>query len=593
MGLVTAATVYMIYLLLSHNFAFVYVAEYTTRELPPLYLISALWAGNQGALLFWTWLIAIIGVLVVITSRARDRELAPYAAAIVMITEAFLIALLLHVNPFSKMIAPTNGMGMTTFFQNIGMILHPPIVMAAYAGFTVPFALAVAALLTGRLDNDWLITARRWALLSWLLLGAGMLIGAWWKYTQLGEGSYWSWDPVQNAALMPWLSSTAFLHSISMQRKRSVLKVWSIMLIILTFGLVIFGTLLSRSNIIASIHTFSASAVGRAILGFLVATMVVSSILVFLRRRGLESKLQIESVVSKEGTFLLTNLLMVASTLAILLGTIFMMWKTDVSALSGSQAAPFFTQANIPIFLTIILLIGICTTVGWRQVAVRSLGRSLLWPLVISLLLGLALLLFGLRGWYPIVGLAVCCFVLLTAVTEWVKSTRARHHSRGENYLKAFLGLVWNNRPHHGGYIVHIALALIVVGIIGSSAYGVSKEVTLVTGESTGIGSYSLVYEKLNYEPALGDLIYTATLSVYKNNKLVGELKPVVYFDKSFNGEAYIAAIRSSPVEDLHHCNRVGRCRAHQIQNQHLSDGHVDLDWWLADDVRWTDSLLA
>ena len=556
LGLVTATTAYMIHLLLIHDFSFVYVAEYTARDLSPLYSFVALWAGNQGSLLFWAWLVAAIGALVVITGRERDRELMPYATAVVMITEVFLLALMLFVShPFERMITtPLDGIGLTPFFKEIGMFLHVPTILAGYAGLTVPFAMAVAALLTGRLGNEWLITARRWGLLSWLLLSAGMITGAWWSYAGLGGGSYWHWEPVENATLMPWLSATAFLHSIVMQRKRGVLKVWSMMLIIMTFGLVIFSFFLNRSDVIvSSINTLSKSDFSRAILGFLVVAMLVSSILVFLRRRGLEGKQQIESVISKEGTFLLTNLLLIVSALAILVGTILMLLNRDTSmGLYANRVVPFLNQVNIPIFLAIILLAGICVTTGWRQVAVRSLGRSLRWPLVASLLLGLVLFLFGRREWYPIVGLAVCCFVPFTVAAEWVKSTRARHRNRGENYLKAFFGLVWSDKPRHGGYIVHIALILISIGIIGSSAYSVSKEVALMPGESMAIGSYSLVFEKLNLNSASGELVFSADISVYKNSKLIGELTPVKYFDQSYNGEVNTASVRSSPVEDLY-----------------------------------------
>lgn len=554
LGLVTTATVYMISLLLNHNFAIEYVAEYTMRDMSPLYLIGALWAGNLGTLLFWTWLIAVIGALVVLTSRERDRDLAPYATAIVMITEAFLLALMIFVqNPFKELlVVPAEGLGLNPLLKNLAMFLHPPIIMAGYAGFTVPFALAVAALVTGKLGNEWLVTARRWALLSWLLLGAGIIIGAWFSYSGLGEGRYWHWEPVENVSLIPWLSSTAFLHSIAMQRKRGVLKIWSMLLIILTFGVVIFSTLLNRSDIIASIHTFADSAFGPAFLGFLAVAMIVPLILLLLRRNQLESKLQIEYLVSKEGTFLLTNLLLLASTLAILIGTVFLLVNTEARALQTSLAIPFFNQVTAPIFLIIVLLAGICTIVGWRQVSLRTLGRNLVLPFAASVLLGVVLFAVGLRGWYPILGLGACLFVPFAVATEWIKSTRARHRSRGESYAKAFFNLVWADKPRHGGHIVHVALILIAAGIIGSSGYSVSKEVTLMPGESMTIGAYTLTYQKMEYTPASGRMTFNADVYVYKNGKFIGELQPSTYFDRSFNGEIKTADFRSTPIEDLY-----------------------------------------
>jgi cytochrome c-type biogenesis protein CcmF len=279
--------------------------------------------------------------------------------------------------------------------------------------------------------------------------------------------------------------------------------------------------------------------------------MLVSSTLVFLRRRQLEGKLQIKSLVSKESTFLLTNLLLVGSTLAILVGTVYMLLNSDARALKAAIATPFFNQVNVPIFLAVILLAGLCVAIGWGQVVIRNLKRSLLWPLVTALILGLGLFALGL-SWYSVVGLALCCFVPFTAVAEWIKSTRARHRTRGENYLKAFLGLIWDNKPRHGGYIIHIAIIFIAMGIIGSSALDVQKEVALMPGQSMTINGYTLVYDKLNYDSASGEMIFTADISIYKNGRLIGELKPVKYFDQSFNRDVNIAAVRSNPMEDLY-----------------------------------------
>lgn len=554
LGLVTAATLNMIYALLNHNFKIEYVANYTMRHLSPVYLVAALWAGNLGTLLFWAWVVAVVGAVVVITGRARDREIAPYATAVVMITEAFLLGLMVFVkNPFSEMtFAPSEGLGMSSLFEHIGMILHPPIQIAGYAAFFVPFGLALAALLTGKLGNEWLITARRWALMAWLLTGAGIVTGCWWSYVGLGDGSYWHWDSVENATLMPWLTATALLHSFSIQRKRNVFKVWSMLLVILTFELIIFSTFLSRSDIIASIDTFSQTRFGPAFLVFMGATTLIPLVLVFLRRRQLEGKGQIEFVVSKESTFLLTNLLLLASTLAILAGTIYVLLNRDARALKTILSAPFFNQVNIPIFLAVILVAGLCTAIGWGKLSLANLKRNLLWPLVSALALGLLIFLFSSWNWYAAVGLALCSLVPFTAIAEWVKSTRARHRTRGENYVKAFLGLIWDNKPRHGGYIVHIGLILMTMGIIGSSAFDVTEEAALRQGESMTVSGYTVVYEKMDYTPASGRMTFTATVSIYKNERFIGELKPVKYFDQSFNRDVNTAAIRANPIEDIY-----------------------------------------
>ena len=552
--MLTVAMANLIYALLTHNFSIEYVAEYTSRDLGTLYLICAIWAGNEGTLLLWGWIVSLVAVAVLFTSHDRDREMVPFTLAAVMVLDAFLLVMMVFIkNPFTLMpFTPADGLGMSPLFENIGMVLHPPLIIIGNALFIVPFALALAALFSGKLGNEWVIAARRWALISWLLMGAGIIIGAWWSYTALGEGSFWHWDPVENASLMPWLSATAFLHSIAMQRKRGQLRVWSMVLVILTFGLVIFSTFLSRSDIIASVVTFSESAFGPVFVGFLTAAMVISLILVFFRRHQLENKQPIESVVSKEGTFLLTNLLLFGSTLAILLGTVFVLLNPDARALKATLAAPFFNYVTIPLFLVVILLAGVCTAIGWRKVPLHSLRRNLLFPLVISAVLVVILYTAGVRSWGAVLGLLVCCFVPVTAITEWVKASRARHRNHHENYLQAFLNLIWSNKPRYGGYIVHIALIMIAVGIIGSSSLGVFEEAVLVPGESMDVGSYSLIYKKLRYTPSAGRLIFAAEMDVYKNDRLIAEIEPVKYYDESFNREIDTAAIRSNPVSDLY-----------------------------------------
>ena len=554
MLLVTAATVTLVYALLTHNFSIEYVAEYTSRDLGALYLVCALWAGNAGTLLLWGWIVSLIAVVVMVTNRGRDHEFTPFAMAVVMIFETFLLAMMVLIkNPFTQMpFTPADGLGMPPLFENIGMVLHPPLVIAGNALFIVPFAIAISALLTGRLGNEWVLVARRWALFSWLLMGAGIILGAWWSYSGLGEGSFWHWDSVENASLMPWLSATAFLHSIAMQRKRGLLKVWSMALVIFTFALVIFSTFLSRSDIITSIGTFTESAFGPVFVGFLVTVIVISSVLVFLRRHQLEGKLQMESLVSKEGTFLLTNLLLVGSTLTILVGTVFVLLNPDARALKATLAAPFFNYVNVPIFLAVVLLAGICTAIGWKKVPLHSLRRSLLLPLVVAVMVGIVLFASGVRSLGAVVGLAACCFVPITAVTEWVKATRSRHRVRGENYFRAFFNLIWSNKPRYGGYIVHIALIMIAIGIIGASGFGDSTEAILLPGESMDVGNYTLVYQELSYAPVAGRLIFTADMAVYRGDRLVGKIEPVKYFDESFNREVDTAAIRSNPVEDLY-----------------------------------------
>ncbi len=400
-GLVSISVAALIYALVTHDFRIEYVASYTSRDLSLTYLLSALWAGNDGSLLFWGWLLSLFATVVILQKRDIGKELMPYASSIIMVTQAFFLILLLFVsNPFHKLaFVPAEGMGLNPLLENPGMILHPPVLLAGYVGFTIPFAFAVAALLAKRLSDEWIIAIRRWTLLAWLLLGVGNIIGAWWAYVELGWGGYWAWDPVENAGFMPWLVATAFLHSIMMQRRRGMLKVWNIVLIILTFSLAIFGTFLTRSGILSSVHTFAETTLGPLFLGFIGITLFGSLGLLYYRSEELKSEAEMESLISRESTFLLNNLLLVGAAFAIFLGTIFPVISEVVRGAKISVGPPFFNQVNGPIFLAIILLAGICTLIGWRQASIKNLIRNFLWPLVAALILLIVLFVLGIREW--------------------------------------------------------------------------------------------------------------------------------------------------------------------------------------------------
>jgi len=553
-GLVSISVAVLVYALVTHDFQIEYVASYTSRDLSLPYLISALWAGNDGSLLFWGWLLSLFAAVVVLQKRDIGKELVPYAASIIMATQAFFLILLLLVsNPFQKLaLIPAEGMGLNPLLENPGMIIHPPMLLIGYVGFTIPFAFAIAALLSRKLGDEWLITIRRWTLLAWLFLGVGNLIGAWWAYVELGWGGYWVWDPVENAGFMPWLVATAFLHSIMMQRRRGMLKVWNMVLIILTFSLTIFGTFLTRSGILSSVHTFSESALGPFFLVFIGITLFGSLGLLYYRSEELKGEAEMESLVSRESTFLLNNLLLVGAAFAIFLGTVFPVISEAVRGVKISVGAPFFNQVNGPIFLAIILLTGICALIGWRRASTKNLVRNFLWPLVVALILVIGLFFLGIREWYALVAFSVCGFVISTILYEWFRGTRARHRMRAENYLKAFWGLIWANRPRYGGYIVHIAIILIAVGIIGSSFYNVEKEATLMPGELMTIKNYTLTYENIDQYETESKTVVTATLSVYNQGKLIGKLTPEKYFHRSYEQAVTEVAIRSTLLEDLY-----------------------------------------
>ncbi len=554
-GLLSVSVAALVYALVTHDFQIEYVASYTSSDLPLTYLLSALWAGNDGSLLFWAWLLSIFAAVVVLQKRDIGKELVPYASSVIMATQTFFLILLLWVaNPFQKLsFIPADGRGLNPLLENPGMIIHPPTLLAGYVGFTVPFAFAVAALLTRRLGDEWIITIRRWTLIAWLSLGIGNLLGAWWAYVELGWGGYWMWDPVENASFLPWLVATAFLHSIMMQRRRGMLKVWNMVLIIMTFSLSILGTFLTRSGVLSSVHTFAESPLlGTLFLAFIGITLFGSLGLLYYRSDGLKSEAEMESLVSRESTFLLNNLLLVGAAFAIFLGTFFPLISEAVRGVKISVGPPFYNQVMVPIFLAVILLAGICALIGWRRASVKKLVRSFLWPLVAALILGTALFILGIREAYALIAFPLFSFVIFTILYEWWRGTRARHRMRAENYLKAFWGLIMTNRPRYGGYIVHIGIIIFAIGVAGSSLYSIDKEVSLTPGESMTIKNYTLTYENIDSYETQSKAVVTTTLSVYNEGKLIGKLTPEKYFHRSYEQAVTEVAIRSTLLEDLY-----------------------------------------
>ena len=521
-GLVSISVAILLNALITHDFGMEYVASYSSRDTSLPYLVSGLWAGNSGSLLFWAWLLSIFAVVVMLKNQGKNRELAIYASVIIMITEAFFLFLLLVLaNPFQKLaVAPLDGMGLNPILENPGMIVHPPLLLAGYAGITVPFAFAVGSLFLGKLTSDWIAVMRRWMLLAWLLLGVGNIIGAWWAYVELGWGGYWAWDPVENAGLMPWLILSAFLHSTLMQKRRGIFMVWNMTLIIVSFCLVIFGTFLTRSGVLSSVHSFGDSNLGPFFLAFIVIALFGSMCLVYYRYEALKGNTEVQSFVSREGIFLLNNILLVGSSLAIFIGTVFPALSEAIGRVKITVGAPFFNNVNGPLFLAVILLIGICTLIGWRRASIKSLARHFLWPLLLALVLVIVILVLGIREWYALIALYVCSFVLFAIIYQWLREIVAYHRAKAAGYLKAFLDLFHQNMPRYGGYIIHIAIVIVAVGIIGSSFYSTEKEFTLTPGQSVDVKNYKLTFENIKNEETETKLVVTATVSVYENGKL-------------------------------------------------------------------------
>ncbi|MBI2848435.1 MAG: heme lyase CcmF/NrfE family subunit, partial [Chloroflexi bacterium] len=515
-GLVTVAALALLYALVSHDFQIEYVASYTSRDLPLSYTLSAFWAGNDGSLLFWAWLLSIFAAIMVLQRRRVGKELVPYASAISMFTLVFFLIVMLFVaNPFDKLpFVPADGRGLNPLLENPGMFFHPPFLLLGYVGFTIPFAFAIAAMLTRRLGDEWLIAIRRWTLIAWLFLSVGNLLGMWWAYVELGWGGYWAWDPVENASFMPWLVATAFLHSIMMQRRRGILKKWNVSLIIITFALAILGTFLTRSGVLNSVHTFGESpSLGTMFLVFMGLVLIGGFGLLYIRSEDLKSEAEMESLVSRESTFLLNNLLLVGATFAILLGNFFPIISEWVRDVKISVGPPFFNQVNTPILLATVLLAGVCALIGWRRASVKNLLRNFLWPASIAIAIGIVLVILGMREWFAVLAFTVSSFVLFTIIYEVFRSTRARQRVRGTSYLKAFWGLVGANRPRYGGYVVHIGIVLMAIGITGSSLFDVSKEIALKPGESTTLNQYILTFDKIDQFATASKDVLAASIS--------------------------------------------------------------------------------
>lgn len=558
-GLISLAALALFYALVTHDFQLEYVYSHTSRNLPLIYLISAFWAGNEGSLLFWAWMISLFTAIIVLRKSDSNDELVPYASSVALITQAFFLIVLVFLpvaNPFDKLgSTPPDGSGLNPLLENIGMIVHPPALLGGYAAFTIPFAFAIAALITGNLGNEWINRIRGWTLIAWLLLGIGNILGMWWAYVELGWGGYWAWDPVENSSLMPWLIGTAFLHSLMMQRQRGMFKVWNMVLIIMAFNLCIFGTYLTRSDIISSVHTFQSSILGWFFLTFLLISLFISLGLVFYRWKAMESDREMDSLVSKESSFLLNNIIMVAATLTIFLGTMYPLISRNLFGTETTPGVDFFNRIVGPIFLALILLIGVCVFLNWGRASKRNFIRSFLYPLIVALITCIILFLAGIREWYALTLFPLCAFVACTHLFAWYRDLIARSHSNIRNIPEAFFGLIWGNRSRYGGMIVHLGIVLIALGTIGSSFYNAETQVQIQPGESISIRGYTLTFDNMSSQVSTDKIQYFANFSIYKGDNLVGKLTSERYFTNTialYTSRATEVGIRTTPLDDVY-----------------------------------------
>jgi cytochrome c-type biogenesis protein CcmF len=513
--------------LLRNDFSFIYVARTTSEALPTAYTISAFWGGQEGSLLLWLLVLTGFGAAAVSLNRRWARDLIVWVVPVFAAVATFFAFLVVAVaSPFATQSAPADGAGMTPSLQNPYMLAHPPLLYLGYVGLTVPFAFAIGALLAGKFDERWLIATRRWTLFAWAALGIGQLLGSHWAYVEVGWGGYYAWDPVENAALMPWLAATAFLHSVMIQEKRGMLKVWNVLLVILAFSLALFGTFLTRSGVVNSIHSFTESSIGPWFLGFIALTVAASLALVFWRLPQLRSPTKLESPVSREAAFLYNNLLLLALCLAILWGVVYPLISEAVrgeAVVLGRSYYDFFLRA---FGLPLLLLMGIGPLIAWRRASLRSLATTFRVPTIVAVVAGAVLLSLGAGSSMPgLVAYTFSAFVLATIALEFVRGTKARKALGATSWPTAFSSLISRNRRRYGGYVVHAAIVLFAIGVAGSSAFDSVAEAKLAKGESMRIGDYTLDYRSLEERAGPNATEIRATLGVRRGDRDLGTLQ--------------------------------------------------------------------
>jgi cytochrome c-type biogenesis protein CcmF len=556
-GLSTLAAGLLLILLLTHNFQVKYVYEHVSTYLKPAYVLAAFWAGMEGSQLLWLWLLAIFSALLVLRRPTWDRELRPYAMGVLAFTQAFFALLLVLLsNPFQLLsTVPAEGVSLNPLLQNFWMIIHPPIVFAAYALWTIPFAYAVAALLTGRLDAAWLRGSRRWTLAAWASLGIGILVGAWWAYLELGWGGYWAWDPVENSSFIPWLVGTAFVHSVVVQERRDMFRAWNVLLAALTFALTVFATFVTRSGLIQSVHAFAESPIGWYYLGYIGLVLAVTIGLVLARKRDLEGAGQLGDLLSREFVFLVTNLLFLGSAAAVLLGTLWPTFTESMRGVATSLTAENYNRFMGPLGLVLVLLIGLCPLIDWRKISTGRLFRSLWIQAVVAAVTAVVLILFIPMEVWAIVSFSVAAFVIATIVIQWATGIRARMKTAGENPLTATARAVANNRRRYGGQLIHFSILLIVIGITGSQAYQTEVQVALAEGEKVDVRGYTLVYQGYTYrqvEENGNKVLNEAVVDVYRGGHKIATIRPKRNLHTNVQGAVTEVALRSNLAEDLY-----------------------------------------
>jgi cytochrome c-type biogenesis protein CcmF len=535
-ALITACVAIIEIAFASNDFSFNIVAQHSSIETPAFYKMAAMWSSQEGSLLLWAWVLSIASSAALYATRNKLRELVPYATAVMMGIASFFTGLMLFapdVNPFATLNpAPADGIGLNPLLQHPSMMIHPPMLYSGYVAFTIPFAFAIGALVTRKLDAEWIRATRRFALIAWAFLGFGLLLGARWSYTELGWGGYWAWDPVENAALMPWLLGTAFLHSIMVQEKRGMLKVWNACLVVGTFSMALLGTFLVRSGVLQSIHAFGDNTVGPYLLGLIAVVMVGSAALIVSRLDDLRSEKRIDSLISRESVFLVNNLLLVALTAVIFWGTFFPLISELFTGNKASLAAPWFDHYTTPLAILLVLFTGIGPLLAWRRVSWASARRVFVRPAIVAAVVGIVLGLATDAAHKPwaFALFVFAAFALTGLAQEFWQGAAARRSISGGSLPAALFGVVSRNRRRYGGYIVHIGIAVVLIGIAASSSFQTNREVTLRPGQSAVVDGRKITYEHPTVGVNSEAFTFGALLNVEKDGKPFTTLHPTRRF---------------------------------------------------------------
>jgi len=561
-ALVTLAAAVLVHAMMTGDFRFAYVAEHSNHAMPALYKFAAWWGGQEGSLLFWSWLLATYATVVTFSNRRKHRDMMPYVTAVLMVIQTFFLILNNFIaNPF-RMLANSEGQvigagvvpdgnGLNPLLQYPAMAIHPPMLYLGYVGFAVPFAFAVGSLITRQPGDGWIHTTRRWTLVTWLFQSCGIMLGAAWAYHVLGWGGYWAWDPVENASLLPWLSGTAFLHSVMMQEKKGMMKVWNIVLVSSTFFLCILGTFLTRSGVVQSVHAFSRSEIGKYFVSFLAIGIAATVYLILDRLDYLKSESQLESVVSRESSFLFNNLILLASCFAVLWGTLFPVISEYATGDKISLDADWYNRLMVPIGLFLLFLTGVGPLFAWRRTSLESLRRNFQYPGIAALVLIAILIAAGMRNFYALISFGFCLFVALTVMVEFYKGGHSIASKNDMSLVRAMIELTHRNTRRYGGYLVHMGIVLMFIGFTGH-AFNQSEVKELNNGDRMRVGNYDL--KMIDLKQGENELYawHRATIAVSKNGQSLGILEPEKrFYIASKQGTSEIG-IRQRPNEDLY-----------------------------------------